>query len=93
MTMEKPAEAAATTEDVAALIAELTLAEKIAQLYGIWVGAGADGGEVAPHQHDFSADVDLNELLPMGLGQITRPFGTAPVDPALGAVSLLRLQR
>ncbi len=36
--------------------------------------------------------VDLDALLPSGLGQLTRPFGTAPVDPALGALSLLRTQ-
>jgi beta-xylosidase len=78
---------------VEALMSELTLEEKLAQLYGIWVGAAADGGEVAPHQHDMNDDVDLDELLPHGLGQLTRPFGTAPVDPALGALSLLRSQR
>ncbi|HQE47065.1 MAG TPA: glycoside hydrolase family 3 N-terminal domain-containing protein, partial [Rhodoglobus sp.] len=35
---------------------------------------------------------DLDALLPHGLGQLTRPFGTAPVDPALGALSLVRAQ-
>ena len=67
--------------------------EKLAQLYGVWVGAATDGGDVAPHQHEMSDDVDLDELLPSGLGQLTRPFGTAPVDPALGALSLVRAQR
>ncbi len=38
---------------VDALIGAMTLQEKIAQLYGVWVGASADGGEVAPHQHDM----------------------------------------
>ncbi|MEO8261951.1 MAG: glycoside hydrolase family 3 N-terminal domain-containing protein [Pseudolysinimonas sp.] len=76
------------------LIARLTLDEKIAQLYGVWVGAGSDGGEVAPHQHDVAGDgVDLDALLPRGLGQLTRPFGTAPVDAALGALSLARTQQ
>ncbi|MBT2499063.1 glycoside hydrolase family 3 C-terminal domain-containing protein [Agromyces sp. ISL-38] len=75
-----------------ALIAELTLEEKIAQLYGIWIGASDDGADVAPHQHDMSSAVDLDELLPKGLGQITRAFGTAPVDAAVGAQSLARLQ-
>jgi beta-xylosidase len=36
--------------------------------------------------------VDLDALLPTGLGQLTRPFGTVPVDPALGALSLARTQ-
>ncbi|HPM52733.1 MAG TPA: glycoside hydrolase family 3 N-terminal domain-containing protein, partial [Rhodoglobus sp.] len=74
------------------LIASMSLQEKVAQLYGVWVGASGEGGDVAPHQHDLSGDVDLDALLPHGLGQLTRPFGTAPVDPALGALSLLRAQ-
>ena len=78
---------------VAARIAEMTLDEKLAQLVGVWVGASDDGGgDVAPHQHDLSDDVDLDALLPSGLGQLTRPFGTAPVDAAVGALSLARTQ-
>ncbi|MFD6036712.1 glycoside hydrolase family 3 N-terminal domain-containing protein [Streptomyces griseoincarnatus] len=77
---------------VDALIAAMTLEEKTAQLFGVWVGAAADGGEVAPHQHDMEEAVDLDALLPTGLGQLTRPFGTVPVDPALGALSLARTQ-
>ena len=77
---------------VEALVEAMTLDEKLAQLIGVWVGASADGGEVAPHQNEMYDDVDLDVLLPQGLGQLTRPFGTAPVDPALGAVSLARAQ-
>ncbi|MFG3224781.1 glycoside hydrolase family 3 N-terminal domain-containing protein [Kitasatospora sp. NPDC048194] len=76
-----------------ALIAAMTLREKTAQLVGVWVGADADGDEVAPHQTDMEPPPDLDTLLPYGLGQLTRPFGTAPVDPALGALSLLRTQQ
>ncbi|MYS19195.1 glycosyl hydrolase [Streptomyces sp. SID4948] len=71
----------------------MTLPEKIAQLFGVWVGASDEGGEVAPYQHEMEEPVTLESLLPQGLGQLTRPFGTAPVDPALGALSLLRTQR
>lgn len=80
-------------ERVDALIAAMTTAEKVAQLYGVWVGASDDGEDVAPHQHDLSEPVDLDALLPSGLGQLTRPFGTAPVDPAVGALSLMRAQQ
>lgn len=77
---------------VEALLRAMTLPEKTAQLYGVWVGASDDGAEVAPHQHDMEEPVDLDALLPDGLGQLTRPFGTVPVDPALGALSLMRTQ-
>lgn len=78
---------------VETLIAEMTVTEKVAQLYGLWVGASEDGEDVAPNQNEMSDPIDLDALLPRGLGQLTRPFGTAPVDPAVGAVSLLRTQR
>ncbi|WP_448003591.1 beta-xylosidase/alpha-l-arabinosidase [Agromyces bauzanensis] len=80
-------------ERVDALIAEMTLDEKLAQLYGVWVGASDDGGaDVAPHQHAMDDHINLDELLPAGLGQLTRPFGTAPIDAAAGALSLMRTQ-
>ncbi|MFI9763228.1 glycoside hydrolase family 3 N-terminal domain-containing protein [Streptomyces sp. NPDC051963] len=84
--------AAARVDD---LLARMTLEEKTAQLYGVWVGAATDGDGVAPHQHDMtlgSAD-DFVELITHGLGQLTRSYGTAPVDPALGAQALARAQR
>ncbi|MEU1971607.1 glycoside hydrolase family 3 N-terminal domain-containing protein [Microbacterium sp. NPDC019599] len=74
------------------LIASMTLEEKIAQLYGVWVGASDEGGDVAPHQHDLDDAVDLDALVPQGLGQLTRPFGTKPIDAAMGAASLARTQ-
>lgn len=83
---------AAPEDRVEALIKAMTLREKIAQLVGVWVGANTEGGEVAPHQNDMNEAVDLDELLPHGLGQLTRPFGTAPVEPGLGALSLQRTQ-
>ena len=83
---------AAPEARVNALIGAMTLREKVAQLVGVWVGANTEGGEVAPHQHEMNEAVDLDELLPHGLGQLTRPFGTAPVDPRLGALSLQRTQ-
>ncbi|MBT2421353.1 glycoside hydrolase family 3 C-terminal domain-containing protein [Streptomyces sp. ISL-22] len=78
---------------VDALLSRMTLEEKTAQLYGVWVGAATDGEGVAPHQHDMTADHDWDELITHGLGQLTRSFGTAPVDPALGAQALARAQR
>ncbi|CCK28046.1 xylan 1,4-beta-xylosidase [Streptomyces davaonensis JCM 4913] len=75
------------------LLSRMTLQEKTAQLYGVWVGAATDGEGVAPLQREMSADYDWDELITHGLGQLTRSFGTAPVDPALGAQALARAQR
>ncbi|MFH9939576.1 glycoside hydrolase family 3 N-terminal domain-containing protein [Streptomyces murinus] len=75
------------------LLARMTLEEKTAQLYGVWVGAATDGDGVAPLQREMTADHDWDELITLGLGQLTRSFGTAPVDPALGAQALARAQR
>ncbi|MGW1726893.1 beta-xylosidase/alpha-l-arabinosidase [Streptomyces sp. NPDC002306] len=89
-----PALPAATRVDD--LLARMTLEEKTAQLYGVWVGAATDGDGVAPHQHDMTAerpDREWDELITLGLGQLTRSFGTAPVDPDLGARALARAQR
>ena len=83
---------ATPAERADALLAELTLDEKVAQLVGIWVGAAKDGGDVAPHQHEMDDTIDLEAFLVNGLGQLTRPFGSAPVNPGLGALSLLRTQ-
>jgi beta-xylosidase len=84
--------AAARVDD---LLSRMTLEEKTAQLYGVWVGAATDGDGVAPHQHDMAAGPadDYDELITRGLGQLTRSFGTAPVDPALGARALALAQR
>ncbi|MGP4008598.1 beta-xylosidase/alpha-l-arabinosidase [Streptomyces sp. 4N124] len=82
--------AAARVDD---LLARMTLEEKTAQLYGVWVGAATDGDGVAPHQHDMTVDYTWDELITQGLGQLTRSYGTAPVDPALGAQALARAQR
>ena len=79
---------------VSALMAQLTVREKVAQLYGVWVGLDSSGDGVAPFQHDLAHDrVDWDALIQLGLGQLTRPFGTRPVDPQTGAVGLARTQR
>ena len=69
----------------------MTLAEKLAQLGSVWVGAADDG--FAPMQHEFSAEVPpLDKLLQDGMGQLTRVFGTRPVPPAAGMLTLAGLQ-
>ncbi|PSL53883.1 beta-xylosidase [Saccharothrix carnea] len=82
-----------TGERVAALLAELTLEEKLAQLVGVWVGI-SEGEEVAPAQHEFAEPLPpWDELTKPGLGQLTRVFGTGPIDPLVGAKVLAETQR
>ncbi|MFB9852661.1 glycoside hydrolase family 3 N-terminal domain-containing protein [Micromonospora andamanensis] len=76
-----------------ALIPLMSLEEKLAQLVGLWVGADASGEGVAPHQTDMVEHIPpWSDAIRYGLGQLTRPFGTAPVDPVLGARSLAASQ-
>ncbi len=80
-------------ERVADLLGHMTLAEKIAQLYSVWVGVRTDGNAVAPHQHELApSSYEWPDVIRDGLGQFTRPFGTAPTDPLEGARALERLQ-
>ena len=82
-------ESASPAARSADLVSRMTLEEKIAQLVGVWVGADASGGGVAPLQQDLAADaIDWENVTKNGLGQLTRPFGTAPVDPVAAARSL-----
>ncbi|MEO3747843.1 glycoside hydrolase family 3 N-terminal domain-containing protein [Plantactinospora sp. B5E13] len=75
------------------LLARLSLEEKVAQLYGVWVGGNSTGDDLAPHQHEMVNEApDWRDLIGAGLGQLTRAFGTAPVDPVDGARALARMQ-
>ncbi|MBP2706986.1 glycoside hydrolase family 3 C-terminal domain-containing protein [Microbispora sp. RL4-1S] len=75
-------------------MARMSPAEKIAQLYGVWVGIDNADGQMAPHQHEFARlPVEWEELIRAGIGQLTRPFGTAPVEPRTGAATLAKAQR
>ena len=78
---------------VEAVLAGMTLEEKLAQLVGVWVDAGS-GAAVAPLQ-DAMLDEEpaFEEFARDGIGQITRFYGTAPVDPASAARSLRERQR
>jgi beta-xylosidase len=81
-------------ERVDLLLADMTVEEKLAQLVGVWVGVSSDDAEVAPAQHEFSEPLPAwSELTKPGLGQLTRVFGTSPIDPAVGAKVLADTQR
>ncbi|HMR48439.1 MAG TPA: glycoside hydrolase family 3 N-terminal domain-containing protein [Arachnia sp.] len=78
-----------------ALLAHLTLREKLAQLGSFWDRPLDEEGEgdVAPLQHAFDqARRPFDQAIRHGLGQLTRVFGTAPVEPAEGAARLAEVQ-
>jgi beta-xylosidase len=72
----------------------MTLEEKIAQLGSVWMGASGDGDGVAPMQDQFFTydQPPFDELIKNGLGQLTRVFGTRPVEAAAGMSALASLQ-
>jgi beta-xylosidase len=80
-------------ERVADLLARMTLEEKVGQLYAVWIGSSTSEGDFAPHQHELADEsMDWKALIGSGLGQLTRPYGTAPVAPRAGAETLARMQ-
>lgn len=83
-----------TNQDRArAVLADLSLEEKLAQLVGVWVAAG-DGAEVAPMQDAMEKDTPpFEEFAKHGLGQITRFYGTMPLEPVAAARALRERQR
>ncbi|MGA7392167.1 MAG: glycoside hydrolase family 3 N-terminal domain-containing protein, partial [Terrimicrobiaceae bacterium] len=80
---------------VSDLLGRMTLAEKIAQMYSHWLILSPDGN------HKIRTDAfcqaattdDLKEMLKLGVGQITRPLGTHPVEPKEGVRALNALQK
>ncbi|MFD2418588.1 beta-xylosidase/alpha-l-arabinosidase [Amycolatopsis pigmentata] len=76
-----------------ALLAEMTLEEKIAQLGSAWPGHDQGGGDVAPMQDVFArGNVPFEQARANGIGHITRVFGTAPVTASEGAARVVALQ-
>ncbi|MFC8717724.1 glycoside hydrolase family 3 N-terminal domain-containing protein [Kitasatospora sp. NPDC057198] len=73
---------------VEALLAELTTAEKVAQLSSAWEDVEPSGPEVAPGTSLFGKVGDLADTAAHGLGQLTRPYGTVP-RPAVEHARLL----
>ena len=82
----------------AELLSRMTLEEKLAQLVGIWPDSeettGEDDADVAPRQHEINSSTpDPRSVVVHGLGHLTRPFGTGPVDPTERARTLAEDQR
>ena len=80
---------------VADLLSRLRLEEKIAQLHALWLHLAEDGEHrIRSDAFTGGADPDaLERALEHGLGHVTRPLGTASVDPVRGVRALNRLQK
>jgi beta-glucosidase len=82
---------AAPSERVRALLSDMTLEEKLAQLVGFWVDKGDE--LVAPMAGEMGNPGAYEEITANGLGQLTRVYGTRPVEPAERAAWLWAEQR
>lgn len=77
------------------LLGRMTLEEKIAQLHAFWLILSPDGNHRV-RSDGFTGGSDqatLKKMLSQGLGQITRPLGTRPIDPVDGVRALNSLQK
>ncbi|MFJ3391243.1 beta-xylosidase/alpha-l-arabinosidase [Leifsonia aquatica] len=79
------------TDRVRDLHARMTLEEKLAQLVGYWVDKGDE--VVAPMAGELGNAAPYQEATEHGLGQLTRVYGTRPVEPAERAAWLWGEQR
>lgn len=76
---------------VAALLEQMTLEEKQAQLVGFWVDQGDE--VVAPMAGEKKSSTRYEEASRHGIGHLTRVYGTRPVDPVERAEWLWSEQR
>ncbi|GAA1466167.1 glycoside hydrolase family 3 N-terminal domain-containing protein [Microbacterium thalassium] len=86
---------AAPETRAAALLSEMTLSEKLAQLGSYWPRPEEPeaAGDVAPMESAFDfARRPFADAVTEGLGQLTRVFGTVPLEPAEGMAVLRRMQ-
>ncbi len=83
-------------ERVDALLAKMTLEEKVSQLGAHWEmedGNEEADGDVAPMEDAMSAGkLPFDEEIVDGLGHLTRTFGTKPLSVPEGAADLRRRQ-
>lgn len=73
------------------LIGRMTLEEKLTQLVGYWVDQG--GEVVAPLAGEMATSTRYEDATREGIGQLTRVYGTRPVDPIERAQWLWSEQR
>jgi beta-xylosidase len=78
------------------LVRQMTVSEKVAQLYSVWLTIEEDGTFALrqPREGFFGQNkADPDFVLKDGIGQITRPAGTRPIDAARCVRGLNKIQR
>lgn len=87
-------------ERLEALLDVMTLEEKVAQLGGTWLGSDEHNASdddattnVDVMYEAFGAPRPWEETRALGIGHLTRVFGTRPIDPRDGVRRLSELQR
>ncbi|WP_052423291.1 beta-glucosidase family protein [Nonomuraea candida] len=92
--VEQPEITERRSRRVEKLLAEMTLDEKLAQLVGVWLNVNREEGVVAPLQDAMQGeDVQFEAFARHGVGQITRHYGTRPVDPEWARSALAGRQK
>ncbi len=79
-------------QDLENIIAQMTLSEKVAQLYGLWIALEEDGSGSILELGDDQIPQTVDEVIANGLGQITRPLGARPIEPLAGVKALNAFQ-
>ncbi len=77
------------------LLKQLTLDEKLAQLYSLWCVFSEDGTISIRNLNGFKSEyrsANWEEDLRHGLGHIVRPLGSQPISPRTGVQALNRMQ-
>ncbi len=78
------------------LLERMNIEEKAAQLYSVWLKIGADGSLRFRSGNDGfikTATSNPMDVMKNGIGQITRPLGTAPIDAKAGVRGLNAIQK
>ena len=77
------------------LLSNMSVDEKIAQLHSLWLHLSEDGNHKLRGSNftGESEEASIKHMLQLGVGQITRPLGTAIVEPAAGVRALNYLQK
>ncbi len=86
----------AASERARALLDDMTLEEKTFQLGSFWPSPresdGVIEGDVAPMESALSGGLSFDDAIRLGLGHITRTFGTEPVSVDDGIAALRKVQ-